>query len=94
MDMFAKLKKTASIVAVLLGCISLCACENSDSSKVTTASQSTVTSYNSNQNYVASQTEIVDDETEGIVWAVLSNWKGIWHFSSYYDSLESMIEGI
>lgn len=38
--------------------------------------------------------EIVDDETEGIVWAVLSNWKGIWHFSSYYDSLEGMIEGI
>ena len=26
--------------------------------------------------------EIVDDETEGIVWDVLSNWKGILHFSS------------
>ena len=38
--------------------------------------------------------EIVDDETEGIVWAVLSRWKGVWHFSSYYDSLESMIQGI
>ena len=38
--------------------------------------------------------EIVDDETEGIVWAVLSKWKGIWHFSSYYDSLEGIIEGI
>ena len=72
MDMFAKLKKTASIVAVLLGCISLCACENSDSSKVTTASQSTVTSYNSNQNYVASQTEIVNDETAPTVTTSLS----------------------
>ena len=38
--------------------------------------------------------EIVDDETEGIVWAVLSKWKGVWHFSSYYDSLESIIQGI
>ncbi len=70
--MFAKFKKTASIVAVLLGCISLCACENSNSSKVTTASQSTVTSYNSNQNYVASQTEIVDDDTAPTVTTSLS----------------------
>ena len=38
--------------------------------------------------------EAVDDETAGIVWAVLSKWKGVWHFSSYYDSLESIIQGI
>ena len=38
--------------------------------------------------------EIFDDKTEAIVWAVLSKWKGIWHFCSYYDSLESMIQGI
>lgn len=37
--------------------------------------------------------EIIDED-ECIVWAVLSKWKGIWHFSSYYDSLESMIQGI
>lgn len=38
--------------------------------------------------------EIIDDETEEIVWAVLSKWKDIWHFSSCADSLESMIRGI
>lgn len=41
--------------------------------------------------YVA---EIVDEETDEIVWAVLSKWKGIWHFSSYYDSLDNMTRGI
>ncbi len=41
--------------------------------------------------YVA---EIVDDETDEIVWAVLSKWKGVWHFSSYYNSLENMMQGI
>lgn len=38
--------------------------------------------------------EIIDTETDEVVWAVLSKWKGVWHFSSYYDSLENMIQGI
>ncbi len=38
--------------------------------------------------------EIIDDETDEIVWAVLSKWKGIWHFCNCYDSLENMTQGI
>jgi len=38
--------------------------------------------------------EIIDDETDEIVWAVLSKWKGVWHFSNCYDSLENMTQGI
>lgn len=38
--------------------------------------------------------ETIDAETDKIVWAVLSKWKGVWHFSSYYDSLENMMQGI
>lgn len=41
--------------------------------------------------YVA---EIVDNETNEIVWAVLSKWKGVWLFSSYYDSLKNLIQGV
>lgn len=39
-------------------------------------------------------TEIWDDETDELVWAVLSKWKGMYHFSSYYDSLESLALGL
>ena len=35
--------------------------------------------------YVA---EIYDDESTDLVWAVLSKWKGTYHFSSYYEGLE------
>lgn len=38
--------------------------------------------------------EIMDDETEGLVWAVLSKWKGIYHFSACSDSLETIIQGL
>ena len=38
--------------------------------------------------------EIIDDETEGLVWAVLSKWKGIYHFSACNDSLEAIIQGL
>ena len=38
--------------------------------------------------------EIMDDETEGLVWAVLSKWKGIYHFSACSDSLEAIIQGL
>ncbi len=33
----------------------------------------------------------VDDETGSLVWAVLSKWKGIYHFSAYYASLKNVI---
>ena len=38
--------------------------------------------------------EIIDDETEGLVWAVLSKWKGIYHFSACSDSLETIVQGL
>lgn len=38
--------------------------------------------------------EICDDESAEPVWAVLSKWKGRYHFSSYYDSLESFASGL
>lgn len=43
------------------------------------------------EQYVA---EIIDEETNGVVWAVLSKWKGVWRFTTCYDSLQSMIQGI
>lgn len=38
--------------------------------------------------------EIIDDETNEPVWAVLSEWKGVWRFTSVYESLENMAEGL
>lgn len=38
--------------------------------------------------------EIIDDETDNLVWAVLSKWKGVYHFSDYYDCLETLEQGI
>lgn len=38
--------------------------------------------------------EIMDDETGSLVWAVLSKWKGIYHFSTYYASLEALERGM
>ena len=38
--------------------------------------------------------EIIDDETGKLVWAVLSKWNGIYHFSTYYDCLEAMEQGL
>ena len=38
--------------------------------------------------------EIMDDETGSLVWAVLSKWKGIYHFSAYYASLDALERGM
>ena len=38
--------------------------------------------------------EIIDVETDEIVWVTLSKWKGVWHLSSCYNSLENMTRGI
>ena len=38
--------------------------------------------------------ETFDDESDGFMWAVLSKWKGVWHFTEYYDTLEGMAQGI
>ena len=38
--------------------------------------------------------EIVDDETNHFVWAVLSKWKGVYHFSQYYECLEKLEQGL
>lgn len=38
--------------------------------------------------------EIYDDESDNLIWAVLSKWKGNYHFSSYYDSLWLLEQGL
>lgn len=38
--------------------------------------------------------EIMDEETGGLVWAVLSKWKGVYRFNSYYDHLEILEQGL
>lgn len=35
----------------------------------------------------------MDDETNNLMWAVLSRWKGVWDFTSDYDSLERLVQG-
>ncbi len=38
--------------------------------------------------------EIIDEETDDLIWVVLSKRKGVWRYTSCYDSLEGMIQGI
>ncbi|MDE5747918.1 MAG: hypothetical protein K2I21_10120, partial [Acetatifactor sp.] len=38
--------------------------------------------------------EIIDEETKNLVWAVLSKRKGVYHFSQYYECLETLGQGI
>ena len=38
--------------------------------------------------------EILDNERDELVWAVLSKWKGVYHFSSIYDGLSSLEQGL
>lgn len=38
--------------------------------------------------------EVFDSEYNEFIWAVLSKWKGIYHFSDYYDSLDSLEHGL
>ena len=47
--------------------------------------------FNYGGTYIA---EIIDDETNSPVWAVLSKWKGVYHFSTYYSSLERLEQGL
>lgn len=41
--------------------------------------------------YVA---EIYDDESNELVWAVLSKRKGVYHFSTIYNNLEMLVQGL
>lgn len=38
--------------------------------------------------------EIYDDESAELVWAVLPKRRDIYHFSSVYDSLSSLEQGL
>ncbi|MDE5557242.1 MAG: hypothetical protein K2J32_06045 [Ruminococcus sp.] len=38
--------------------------------------------------------EVFDDEYNEFIWAVLSKWKKVWHFCDYYDSLDSLEQGL
>lgn len=38
--------------------------------------------------------EIIDEENNELVWAVLSKWKGIYHWSAVYADLQSLEQGL
>ena len=38
--------------------------------------------------------EILDDESNKLVWAVLSKWKGVYYFSTYYEDLDALEQGL
>lgn len=38
--------------------------------------------------------EVFDDETGEHLWGILSKWKGVYHFSDFYEDLESLKEGL
>ena len=38
--------------------------------------------------------EIIDNGTNRPVWAVLSKWKGVWHFPAYFDSLQTLEQSL
>lgn len=38
--------------------------------------------------------EIIDEETDKLVWAVLVKGKRTYHFSTYYDCLEALEQGL
>ncbi|MCX4379034.1 MAG: hypothetical protein OSJ61_23165 [Lachnospiraceae bacterium] len=38
--------------------------------------------------------EIVDDESDRLAWAVLSIWKGAYHWSGIYSDLWSLEQGL
>lgn len=72
--MFAKFRRTVTIVAVMLACVTFCGCENSDGNKQP-VSPTTVTTLSTNRDYVASRTESVQDETAPEVTTVSSQSK-------------------
>lgn len=38
--------------------------------------------------------EIIDDESKELVWAVLSKWKGTYHWSYMYTDLQTLEQGL
>lgn len=38
--------------------------------------------------------EIIDDESNERVWAVLSKWKGTYHWSGMYSDLQALEQGL
>lgn len=38
--------------------------------------------------------EIIDDETNGLCWGILSKWKGVYRFTSIYETLEDLEQSI
>ena len=36
----------------------------------------------------------LDDESNKLVWAVLSKWKGVYYFSTYYEDLDALEQGL
>ena len=38
--------------------------------------------------------KILDDESNKLVWAVLSKWKGFYYFSTYYEDLDALEQGL
>lgn len=38
--------------------------------------------------------EIIDDEDNQLIWAALTKYKGLWHYSCYYETLEVMRDSI
>lgn len=38
--------------------------------------------------------EIIDDESNELAWAVLSKWKGVYHWSGMYSDLHALEQGV
>ncbi len=38
--------------------------------------------------------QIVDDEDNQLIWTVLTKWRGFWHYSYCFETLEDMLEGL
>ncbi|MCC8024694.1 MAG: hypothetical protein LIP16_05235 [Clostridium sp.] len=38
--------------------------------------------------------EIYDDESNKLVWAALRRWRGVYHFSTYYEDLDVLEQGL
>lgn len=38
--------------------------------------------------------EVFDEENKDFSWAVLSKWKGVYQFTSYYSALQQLEQGL
>lgn len=38
--------------------------------------------------------EVFDEENKDFSWAVLSKWKGVYQFTSYYSTLQQLEQGL